>query len=242
LGSHITYYAVFSADSHPGTLFDGVQQNVTIFTRTGIVMQKDYSTRFIRFFANERPSLLQNIQYAEKTMDNIVGNSVEISIFEKLRRLKPMRTIFGNTDFFVCMKNTSGAQFKLFFDEPPFFELNGVAEVPTTLSFIKFASEGDKQFALALYNSCLFNLWWCSLSDGRHIVSREYDSITIFEADDTLIGQLTLINSALKSDLQKYAQRVTYNKSNGITEYDQYFPRHSKPIIDQIDTILAQHY
>lgn len=242
LGTHITYYAVFSADSHPGTLFDGVQQNVTIFVRTGISTHKDYSTHFIRFAADERPALLYNLQYAKKTMDNIVGNEIEVSVFDKLRKFRPIWSTFGVGENSVCMKNTSGAQFKVFFDEPPFFEINGVPQVPSTLTFITFRSENDKKFALALYNSCLFNLWWCSLSDGRHIVSREYECIPIFVATESIVEQLSLKTNALMENLQRHATRVTYNKANGVTEYDQYFPRYSKPIIDQIDIILAEHY
>ena len=242
LNSTTTYYAVFSADSHPGTLFDGVQQNLTIFVRTGVAGNTTYSTRFIRFSADERASLLKNLQFAKKTLDNIVGNELEVNIFSKLRRLRPVNYSFAVSKHSVCMKNTSGAQFKVFFDTPPFFEVNSAQQTPTTLQFISFASENDKQAALSLYNSCLFNLWWCSLSDGRHIVSREYGTMPMFDLDDTVVSEMTELNEALRVSLQTNAKRVVYNKANGVTEYDQYFPRYSKPIIDQIDTLLARHY
>jgi len=31
-------------------------------------------------------------------------------------------------------------------------------------------------------------------------------------------------------------------EATGKVEYDQFFPRKSKPIIDEIDRVLAQHY
>ena len=37
-------------------------------------------------------------------------------------------------------------------------------------------------------------------------------------------------------------RKSTYYSSTGNVEYDEYYPKLSKPIIDQIDTILAQHY
>lgn len=43
-------------------------------------------------------------------------------------------------------------------------------------------------------------------------------------------------------DLKRNSKRVIYRKSKGITEYDQFIPRLSKPIIDEIDTVLARHY
>ena len=34
----------------------------------------------------------------------------------------------------------------------------------------------------------------------------------------------------------------TYYKATGKVIYDEYYPKLSKPIIDQIDCLLAQHY
>ena len=31
-------------------------------------------------------------------------------------------------------------------------------------------------------------------------------------------------------------------KTTGQVEYDEYYPRYSKPIIDEIDKVLAEHY
>ena len=37
-------------------------------------------------------------------------------------------------------------------------------------------------------------------------------------------------------------RKKTEYKTTGIVIYDEFFPRRSKPIIDQIDCVLAQHY
>ena len=44
------------------------------------------------------------------------------------------------------------------------------------------------------------------------------------------------------TDLQRNSRRRVYNYSTGIVEYDEFYPSHSKPIIDEIDRVLAQHY
>jgi hypothetical protein len=47
----------------------------------------------------------------------------------------------------------------------------------------------------------------------------------------------------LMRDYEKNKNRKnTYYKSTGTVIYDEYYPKLSKPIIDQIDTILAKHY
>ena len=44
-------------------------------------------------------------------------------------------------------------------------------------------------------------------------------------------------------DLHRNSQRkVAYYQRTGRVEYDEFFPRHSKHIIDEIDRVLAQHY
>ena len=45
------------------------------------------------------------------------------------------------------------------------------------------------------------------------------------------------------ADLKRRAQRKeTYYKTTGRVVYDEFYPRRSKPIIDKIDRVLAQHY
>jgi hypothetical protein len=242
--TNTTYYAVFSADSHPGTLFDGVQQNVTIFVRTGIYKKKTYTTRFIRFYVDERPVLINNLQYAEKTMDNIVGNKSEIQIFKKLMSYSKFEYKLSNkkTKINICYKCSSGAQFKVFFDQEPPFSVNGVQQSSTKIKYMYFDEPLFKTLALATFNSCLFNLWWCSLSDGRDITSREYASMPIIECDDNTIKELSHLVKEYMKDLNHNAKKVAYEKNNGVTEYDQYFPRYSKSIINKIDKVLAKHY
>ena len=47
----------------------------------------------------------------------------------------------------------------------------------------------------------------------------------------------------LMLDLKKQSNlKSAYYKSTGNIEYDEYYPKLSKPIIDQIDCLLAQHY
>ena len=44
-------------------------------------------------------------------------------------------------------------------------------------------------------------------------------------------------------DYEKYKNRKESSyKSTGKVVYDEYFPKKSKPIIDEIDKILAVHY
>lgn len=44
-------------------------------------------------------------------------------------------------------------------------------------------------------------------------------------------------------DMGKHkVRRVAQSERSGRVEYDEFWPRHSKGIIDEIDTVLARHY
>lgn len=47
----------------------------------------------------------------------------------------------------------------------------------------------------------------------------------------------------MQKDMQKKSVRRVYNyKTTGRVEYDEFYMKLSKPIIDEIDKVLAKHY
>ena len=238
------YYSVYSADSNPGQLFLGVKQNLTIVIRSASCHGNSCSTNFIRFYNGERTSLLKNMKYALFESDNIVGSNLEISIFSKIINGRHIDSLLerGRTNFSLFYRNTSGAQFKPAFNYEPIFLLNEIEQRPSTLDEMFFNDKDTRDLIVALLNSSLFNLWWCSLSDGRHVKKSEIFSIKVCEIDAVHIKSLGIIVDSLMKDYKRNAKRVIYQKKNGNSEYDQYFPSKSKPIIDEIDKALAKHY
>ena len=61
--------------------------------------------------------------------------------------------------------------------------------------------------------------------------------------NQTQLIQLSEMTEKLMEDYCNHANRKETNyKTTGRVVYDEFFPRHSKPIIDEIDRVLAQHY
>ncbi|MFN6221481.1 MAG: hypothetical protein ACK4Y3_04220, partial [Dolichospermum sp.] len=56
-------------------------------------------------------------------------------------------------------------------------------------------------------------------------------------------NQLITLTDKLMKDFQKnsFRKEASY-KTTGKVIYDEYYPKLSKPIIDEIDKILAEHY
>jgi hypothetical protein len=59
---------------------------------------------------------------------------------------------------------------------------------------------------------------------------------------EVIKGKLCSISQELLDDLNRNKKRVVYQKKSGDVTYDQYWPEYSKPVIDEIDSVLAKHY
>jgi len=97
----------------------------------------------------------------------------------------------------------------------------------------------------SLLNSNLFYSWFVTYSDVYHcgrelILDFPVDLSDLSEAYGT---ELSRINSRLMNSFRANSVRrsIPY-KSTGLVEYDEFYPRLSKLIIDEIDVVLAKYY
>ena len=75
--------------------------------------------------------------------------------------------------------------------------------------------------------------------------AREIDNfpIGIEDMPQIISSDLCSIERKLMKDFEKNKNRKeSYYKSTGNVIYDEYYPKKSKPIIDEIDKVLAKHY
>ena len=102
---------------------------------------------------------------------------------------------------------------------------------------------------MALMNSSLFYMWFATYSDGFHL---SHSIVKDFPVDKSLytLKELSTLSILLEKDISIHAKLSTRNtKSNeekkkigDKIELEEYRMSHSKPIIDEIDCVLAQHY
>ncbi|HDZ85270.1 MAG TPA: hypothetical protein ENH35_01815 [Candidatus Moranbacteria bacterium] len=106
----------------------------------------------------------------------------------------------------------------------------------------------SKEFAdatLALINSSIFFFYFTALGDCFHCGKR---FVNTFPAGiDTLSSStqnaISKLGKKLMADMRKNAvRRSAFSKKTGRVKYDEFWPRYSKSIIDEIDRILAKHY
>ena len=103
-------------------------------------------------------------------------------------------------------------------------------------------SELDPLTAVCLLNSNLHFWFWANFSDCRNKTYSVMLDIPVVR--DRLIAETDLLELGreLMRDYRSNAERRVRDGKGGRTEFDEFYPKRSKPILDEIDTVLAGHY
>jgi hypothetical protein len=231
----------------PESIFDGVEMPVTILlSRTqelGIL-----TSRVSRFYTEERPFALSLMCLAnhEKRIHGHrigkLGTALEERIASK----------FESSPINLEEIITRSSEYILYYQEAcrywvkackgyPFFRRNGDPMIPPHGRTIHFQTNPACAFTVCLVNTSLFYWFYSGFSDCEHI-------------NDALIRTLKIPNSWNRTDwssledilslsLKEHSCRKTINTKQGHKiEYDELDASLSKPIIDEIDCVLARHY
>ena len=242
-------------DDRPGKLFDDLQHiRATIF-----LSKKDknpdiatlYATKYKRWYTEVRSTLFEGITFEEITDICFKGSfpkiadSVGKNLASQLRNAKKTLLSF-KTGKYVCYFHSSPQYWIRAMDFVPYFwsEREG-KKISPTIKSLSFDSKLDAAVAIATLNSSLFYWWFIAFSSCRTLAMREVSSfpIAVGQMDEVLQKTLSELSTDLMGDLKHHSKRKEITMRNvGRVVYDEFFPRHSKPIIDEIDRVLAQHY
>ncbi len=242
-------------DDRPGKLFDDLQHiRATVF-----LSKKDkihdkvslYSTKYNRWYTKVRSVLFDGITFEKITNICIDGSfpkisvSVGKSLVEKLTKAQKSLMSF-KTGTYACHFHNSPQYWVRAMDFIPYFwsERDGEKKSPTIKS-LYFDSELDAAVTIATLNSSLFYWWFVVFSSCRTLTLREVKSfpIAVNQMEDVYKILLVEFSTDLMQNIKHHSKRKEINKKEvGRVIYDEFFPRHSKHIIDKIDRVLAQHY
>jgi hypothetical protein len=249
--THISHY---SGDAHPSILFQGVKFRLSIILQNISSSPTIYSTHFQRWLSKARDNLFSLIKYIRIEPSFIrlglipkIGSEQHYSILKKIfaeKRVIEMDVV--KSSGFLVYSHRIIAHFVKAVDFIPFFknERDGQKKSEDYKVFPVSTKEA-KDTLTAFLNSSLFYSWFVAYSDVYHC-GREL--ILNFPCDINKLSNrfskdLCRVKDRLMHDLQHNSVRrsIPYKKT-GLVEYDEFYPRKSKPIIDEIDRILAQHY
>jgi Eco57I restriction-modification methylase len=234
----------------PSKLFEGAEQRLTILIGSKIKSsQKILMSKYRRWYRDERDNLFGNMIYidtsalTERFGFTKVDSAVEKCVFAKLP-LKTLSTYFSEHSSNVVYWHRIPAYFIKCVDFIPYFHSDRDGEKKSEdYKQFRLSSVKYQNAVLSLLNSNLFYWYWFVCSEGYHCGKHEVLNFPIdFDAHKTLLEQLdTLALELMKSFRANSMRRVRDQKTTRV-EYDEFYPSMSKPIIDQIDQVLAKHY
>lgn len=244
--AHVAFY-----ECRPGKLFDGIDVRLAIpLLAKGSDPFEYYAGRYFRFFTEERPTLFEIIKYVEAT-DVAQPYSllkIETELEASIARKMFLRSKKRISDFVLPEGKSS------------IFYSYGFRYWAKALNFKPYfrgektnTSTGDKYLVVkngvnpnaitCVLNSSLFYWYYSIYSDGHNFTKTVIHDFPFDYPNSKIENALSNLCRDLMSDLKSNSRRKNaYYQSTGEIEYDEYFASKSKPIIDEIDRVLAQHY
>ena len=236
-----------SADANPQKLFEGVKFRLVIFIATNNGTGR-YSTKYTRWLADERKYLFNAIvrynsieDYSYQNIIPKIASPLFISIAKKINA--DNKFLFVNSGDKFCLYNDAPINWMRAHSFVPYFCSERDGEIISRhLKKIFFCTIENMEVGCAVINSTLFLIWWFTHSSCYNLNSSELHSFKL-NVNMDLQQKLVHLNNILTTDVKEKSKRRVYNyKATGRVEYDEFYMKLSKPIIDEIDKILAVHY
>jgi len=242
-----TWYANFAW--RPGKLFDTVNRALTIFVACRGSEAHSYSTNYQKWNSDTRSDLVPTIRYCSIPRDRDsfwapkLGCDVEQLILSKLLNVKKrMSDYVGRSANHIYYRTTGGLYWKVFTDFAPEFKCNGKRGHSSRETTISVTQARHVRPTIALLSSNLFWWWYTITSNLRDLNPSDIQG---FPVPDTVLDdkQIGALGAKYLRDLQANSTMlVRQQKQTGKTETQCFKIQLSKPIIDEIDHVLAKHY
>jgi hypothetical protein len=238
----------------PAKLFDGVEKRLSIFVANRSQDRLVHTSKYYVWNAEFRHHLFETITYSHSDKSLLhntsipkTGSAIESSILIKILHQCHMSTFVVENSDNIVYHTRKLRYFLQFLDTAPcILDKNGNARVTSELKKICYQTDEERLVANAVFLSTLFFWYYISYSDCRNLNKREIMSFPfdLMEARNSGVSKpLASLAVDLLSNLQEESHMTVVNyKKYGLLNLQVFKPRLSKPIVDQIDIILAQHY
>ncbi len=240
----------------PSKLFEGADMLLAIIIKCPSDISFTYSTIYHKWYNEYRSCLFKCTRYTDVSNLKIKGSIPKIASDFVSKILVSMKE---KADSHVLSESFLGVGcFKLFYfravqywfkvlDREPIFEEDGVHKVTGEMKPVVFDSEMDCYSTISLLSSNLFFLNYIVWSSCQVVNSRDFnvpiDFLSLSVEEKKTLAKL---GKELQNDYQSHSHIIERNysaKGRVFTMQKQhFFIKYSKPIIDEIDKVLAKHY
>ncbi len=241
-------------DDRPSKLFDGIHHAriaILLVEKSKTAAARLYVTAYQKWYKEQRNVLFQKLAYIEDDRNYMrlsvfpkIGSSIEAGILDKLLSISTpfaLWTVRHRTQFCTYHKITGVGHWFTITQRPPKFIREGVESSSTREKAIFYATKEVRDRALAVLNSSLFYWFYQVRTNCRDFNPSDYQTFPIpplLDKEDFSIMAAQL-QKALDDSSAFYTMR---SKQTGLLQVEQFRPRIAKPIIDEIDRVLARHY
>jgi len=242
-------------DDRPARLFDGLEHiRASIVTaRKGPgVRTAIRATKYNRWHSEARPNVFQMLSM-EDVSDFLRPGAVPklgclkaTSVMKRLWEYQPLGKYLARRSAHTVYYHNAPQYWIRAMDFVPYFwnEPQG-KHLSTQVKPLDLPNRLDAAVIAAVLNSSLFYWWFIVHSDCRHLNMREIASFPcgLEQMSSRAKSELVGLSEQLMIDLRRHAQRKQcVYKTTGRVVYDEFYPRFSKSLIDEIDRVLAKHY
>jgi len=254
LAANLLHIVNLSCDANPSVLFPGVKFRLAIFFYQSLPEKKIskaaniFVTRYIRWYSEARATLFDNIEFTR--VASLINGSIP-------KLASPLHRDLVSHLVSITGPNITShrGRYKTYYHNAPVNWIRAQAFVPyfmserdgqkvsTQLVPLEFETHDISVAAAATLCSSLFFIWWLTSSDCYHLNAREVRSFPVNLVGTQLAKALAPISKRLMVDMQDKSKRRVYNyRTSGRVEYDEFYLKLSKNIIDEVDTVLAQYF
>ena len=244
-------------DGRPAKLFDGLghmRSTIVLSAMSSRIIGAINSTAHNRWYTESRPHLFNTISFG--SLSNVTGVPrgtiaktgplPASAILERLVQHCPLRNSLTSSGIGTVYFHNAPLYWVRAMDFVPYFstEHDG-KQISSHVKTLSLSSIEDTQVVIAVLNSSLFYWWFLLLSNCRDLSLREIISfpIGLDEMVKDTKNKLIKLASTLMISFKENSQRKTRHQvATGRVIYDEFYQKHSKPIVDEIDRILAKHY
>jgi hypothetical protein len=207
-------------------------------------------TPYYKWFKEERRDIFQRLGYVAVPGDNLPAVFPKISTDKEVLIIKKLSQCTSRFEEWLLRTDSA---YKLFYKitgvghwftitpRAPKFLRDGKESSSTRESHMMFPSEEVRDRAFCVLNSTLFYWFYQVHTNCRDFNPSDYKTFPICKSIRSEDMKKTA--HALKNQLDESSEIVgVSHRITGSIKYEQFRPREAKPVIDQIDQVLAKHY
>lgn len=226
----------------PAQLFDGVLQRLCILLTDCANSNSVFTSGIYRWYSHTRSQLFQNVSYSKEDQTKQqhivkVGTPIELFIFDKYstHRITSDYIAANRNKNNVFYRTAGGGYWVTFLNNE--FDCDAVSNKQTSIQ-----EAYNAKVLTAAYNSSLF--WWYYAINYDLFNFKDYMIFGFqFDYPEILADEIVSLSDKLETNLRNNALFYEINsKTKGINRTVTYQKSNSKPIMDEIDTVLARHY